>query len=662
MHIKHEDFKYGLPDIEALSKGSFDFNGGIPVSSTSTFNDTVWDWQDKNNERLRHLAPSHLVINWNKYTIGTSECNEQKANNTQFFVPQLPLEMIEDVKRAFFIYLLFPFLIGDRGKQRSQGIKINTLISHLRVTLNFFSYIYLENLLQSGIPRIRKMSDISIEDIKKAIKTYPYGKGRYLRDILTILSSDTVKENLKFGRVRWNKHDIISLRWENVSSSESEERNKSLPSDLFILMTSKSRNILGEFLCALNEKVIDEQAANFTESFLKIKNFKEVFVSYTEKRENNISKGTSWESHQNEILRRKYKISIEDLRTYLKNVQAAAQIIILLYTGMRYSDTTSLKKGCLRETNEGWIVKGTVIKGIPVNNPTQEDEWVAIPLVRDAVRAIEILSACTLNDYIFSGFTINKKQGARPYAKAGLTKQLKNFLKFIDSGKHWADWKLCPKQFRHGLIYQLSRAGVGFHYLTRQLHHFSTRIFEASNVVNQTTTVYGMQKERLLGTATYIETTKEANLEIFKGLFSEDAEFAGGGAEIHKKRSEGFFRGMGLEGEAREEYIRKMAESGITPVRTGIGWCTRNHINSPINEDPPPCIGDLNCNPHTCKHSVVPKSRLSDIKRHFFHAVKMLADPDQQFRREYWKATYDSYGAMLRNFGIDLNELINTPQ
>ncbi len=56
MHIKYEDYKYDVTAIEAVSKGTFDFNAGIPVSNISKFDDNVWDWRDKNNERTKASA------------------------------------------------------------------------------------------------------------------------------------------------------------------------------------------------------------------------------------------------------------------------------------------------------------------------------------------------------------------------------------------------------------------------------------------------------------------------------------------------------------------------------------------------------------------------------------------------------------------------------
>lgn len=154
---------------------------------------------------------------------------------------------------------------------------------------------------------------------------------------------------------------------------------------------------------------------------------------------------------------------------------------------------------------------------------------------------------------------------------------------------------------------------VGIPYITRQLKHYHSLLSDRSNKINQTTTFYGMQKQRLVANATGLNAKKAGNIDIANDLCGEGRRFAGGGAVLHIKRTEAFFRGVGLERKDREEYIERLARSGVTAIRTGVGWCVRNHVDpQKLKDAPPPCIGDLNCNPHTCIHSVVPESRKAD--------------------------------------------------
>jgi hypothetical protein len=142
-----------------------------------------------------------------------------------------------------------------------------------------------------------------------------------------------------------------------------------------------------------------------------------------------------------------------------------------------------------------------------------------------------------------------------------------------------------------------------------------------------------MQRQRIVENATGVNAMKDAKIQVVRALYGEGRKFAGGGAAIHVERTEAFFAGQGLYGESRERYINKFVEFGGTLIRTGVGWCTRNHVDpSKLKEEPPPCIGDLNCNPYICKHSVVPESRAADVIDQYRNAVKNLNSPDQAFR------------------------------
>jgi hypothetical protein len=171
--------------------------------------------------------------------------------------------------------------------------------------------------------------------------------------------------------------------------------------------------------------------------------------------------------------------------------------------------------------------------------------------------------------------------------------------------------------------------------------------------------IYGMQRQRIVANATGMNAINDAKLQVMRSLYGAGSKFAGGGAAIHVEKTEAFFAGQGLHGESREKYLAKYAEFGGTLIRTGVGWCTRNHVDPrKLKEEPPPCIGDLNCNPHICKHSVVPKSRAPDVIDRYRNAVKNLSSPDQAHLKKHWEAERDSLANMLRDLGFDPESLL----
>jgi hypothetical protein len=597
-------------------------------------------------------------FDWDAITIGTEACQKAILQGNQKFLAVLPVEMVEDIRRAIFIYAMFPSLIPVRGKRTKEGKKAITVVYHIKIAVNFFSYIYIQNLLNNSVARIRKLSDITIEDIQRAANTYPY-RSDEAKKTLALFGNEYVQLNFKYGRLKWNHLDLKNVTWR----AEKERENLgTLPDMLFRMLSNKSCDLVGSFLFLMSVELRDSQAGITVRDAYRQKwpNFRAMFESYVERR-SVIRKGNGGtvKLHSYHFDRR-FGFQPEELKNFLFDVQCAAQVIILLYTGMRYSEAASIRAGCLIGRNGVHLIKSTLIKGQRTNLPLDEDEWVAIDIVQDAVRALEELSRCTFNQFLYSGFeTVKVGEEENPLSNAGLKQRLNQYLDRIDTKHKWVEWELSPHQFRHGLVYQLAQAEVGIPYITRQLHHFHSRLVEGSYRSNDSSTIYGMQRVRIVENATGMNAMKDAKLQIIRALYGEGHKFAGGGAAIHVEKTEAFFSGLGLHGESREKYIEKFVEFGGTFIRTGVGWCTRNHVDPrKLKEEPPPCIGDLNCNPHTCKHSVVPESRAADVIDQYRNAVNNLNSPDQAYLRKHWEAERDSFASMLKQLGCNPEDVL----
>lgn len=657
MKLKYKEDAYTLGNLNALLAGNFLFNPDTPISRKSRYGDKEWDWTDEENDRLKATSNPSIRFNWDKVTIGSDACLKAILQNNQRFLAMLPEEILEDIRRGIFIFMMFPTLIKFTGKHSNEGNKAITIVQHIRAAVNFFSHIYLESKLQSGMSHIRALSDISLTDIRNAIETYPYWLEQ-VKTVLYVFGNEVVNKNLKYGALQWNYLDIKNLRWPPVKESQPI---KSFPEPLFRLISNKSCDLVGEFLGLLGIELKDSKAGikNIEARKQQWPRFSEMFESYIERRNIIRIKGPGYATTHSSAYAEEFGSWPKEMLDFLFDVQCAAQNIILLYTGMRYSEAAMLHTNCLIKRGKVCLIKSTVTKGKRTNLPIDDDEWVAIDIVQDALHALEQLSRCTFNKFLFSNFdTVKDGDIESPVSNRGFHHRMNEFLKRIDTDKQWADWVLSSHQYRQSLIYQLARAEVGLPYITRQLHHFHSRFHEASNRVNPASTVYGMQKERLIGNVTGLNALKNTNNEILQSLYGEGRKFAGGGAALHVERTEGFFKGLGLEGEEREAYITNMAKSGVALVRTGVGWCGRNHTKPPVpNEVLPPCIGDLNCNPHTCKHSIVPESRKSDVISHYLNAIKMLKSPDQAHLKSHWEAKRDAYAAMLKDLGIDPESL-----
>jgi integrase len=644
-----------LEHSEQLISGTLNFYADLAVSEKSRFGDSQWNWNDESNLRLKFNNPSKLLIDWAAITLESKSNTSpgRQLGHHQAFIPLLPKHLVEDLKRAFFIIAYHPLVRGIRSRR----MKPVSIVRETRRAINFFSYIYSESLRNRPLSLIAKLSDIEIGDLRQGLETYPYERSR-LRATLTWLASEGVQSNLKYGRLLWTSRDIRMMNWPIRKESG---HIPTLPDRLFALLSNTSIDQILEFHHLMGNTT-SEDMTDSAHRKLKQRDwprFKEMFESYISRRELVRTKSGNWASNHTKRFSNRFGVMPGVVREFLYDVQTAAFQVILLYTGMRYSEAASLQADCLLVRDGVNLIKSTLIKDKPTNLPVDQDEWVAIEIVQDAVRALEELSRCNFNKFLFASYSLvpaHKK--ANPISNKSLASRLQLYLIKFDEQGTWRDWQLSPHQYRHGLVHQLVRVEVGIPYITRQLKHLYTLLDERSYRINPTSTIYGMQKQVLLGTATGLNAMKDANLFLAIDLYGQDQRFAGGGAALHVERTEAFFRGIGLEGDAREKYIEKLARSGVNAIRTGVGWCVRNHVDpEKLKESPPPCIGDLNCNPHTCVHSVVPESRKSEVIARYRNAAKQLASPDQSHLTSHWQAELDAYSAMLQQLGVDPKSL-----
>jgi len=113
-------YAYASDDQQALVSGQFTFLPDLPVTQRSRFGDNLWDWFDDNNERFKVVSQGKLRVDWSAVTVGVRPLNSKaksSAKNHRRFIPQLPKGIVEDLKRAFYIISLFPWLI--RGNENA---------------------------------------------------------------------------------------------------------------------------------------------------------------------------------------------------------------------------------------------------------------------------------------------------------------------------------------------------------------------------------------------------------------------------------------------------------------------------------------------------------------------------------------------------------------
>ncbi len=596
-----------IDKLERLRTGEFIFPRDLPVSGKSRFGDDVWTWVDDAKPRLNSISDAHLRIDWREYAQRLS----------------LTYEIIEDVKRMSLIYTMYPSLLGNG----SASVHPKTVVDRTKGVLRFVSFV--RDTRQARM-RIQTLADLSLDDISVGLGDWQ-GHRKVVEAGLRLIGNPVVQVNLAYGAPTWTSSDLRGL----TTRREEGEGTLTLPDGLFRLLSDAGCKITGEFLHAMGMEIRDVHCRNAVEgSWLReMPRFPEMFSSYVARRRLVDKKGAGYASNHTNLFKREFGVLPRLLSDKLRSAQEGAQVLIALYTGMRFSELASLRTDCLIERDGVPVIRSTLVKHVPTNLPTGRDEWVAADIVVDAVTALEVLSKMVGSDYLFCSFERRTSDRTdRPLTSSGLASRWSNFLRTHDTDQQWADWKMSTHQFRNALVLQLARAEVGLPYLTMHLKHVHQCL---SHVPNQTTIEYGNLKPYLLSQAVGIQT---ARVEMLETIYGRNAVVAGGGAAKHIERTEDFFRGMGLSSDHdRDEYVQRLAASGVPLVPTGFGLCGCTSASSVEDAaDPPPCFGDYNCRPDICRHSVVPKEMKNSLLARLEHAESQLDRPDQAYARRHW--------------------------
>jgi hypothetical protein len=423
VRLDFTEYGYTLEDQASIVSGAFPFDSRIPVSRNSCFGDAEWNYLDDRNKRLKVLNPAALSYSWDRVTIGTQMSYSVAVKTNQKFVARLPVEMVEDLRRAFFLIGMFPIQFGRCGTK--SGVKANTLVAHIRQAVNFCAHIRNKRALSNGLNPIKCLQDLTLADIQMGLDTYPYDTS-CLKRVLLMLSHELIQKNLSHGYLQWHSHDLKAVRYPVIKPNEQIEP---LPEALFALLSNKSCDLVDCFLEMLGIGASQESQIPAEKQTPKWAHFPEMFEEYVERRRLSRAK-KGHESNHTKFFVKQFGVTPEDIHRFLRNVQCAAQNIILLYTGMRYCEIATIEKGCLIKREGIPLIQSTLIKHRPTNLPVDEDEWVASSAVVNAVRALEEISRCTFNNFLVSSFELVRV--GRPESPMSLSDLLTGLMSFYD--------------------------------------------------------------------------------------------------------------------------------------------------------------------------------------------------------------------------------------
>jgi hypothetical protein len=327
------------------------------------------------------------------------------------------------------------------------------------------------------------------------------------------------------------------------------------------------------------------------------------------------------------------------LTDWLYDVQTTAIWIMLTFTGMRETEIQLLKNGCLEEKNGYFFFKSKVIKH-QKKNKTLVEGWLAIDISIDAYEVLISLLSYFDTDYLIS--SIKKKMNTgQPYRLGVLNAKFKRWI--IKKDKEYIFKNIFSvHKCRETLVHHLARNEVGLPFISMQLKHFNRKF---NSIPNEVTSGYGnYQKVLMDGINNHRSTARE---EVFLELYGENSNFAGGGGEAHKLRIDAFFTGLGLFGDERRQYIKRMAKQNITLMPTSIGTCNHNFIAT--SKETPPCYGDFSCDPE-CQNHVISPSCGNTLKERKRHAEKIKVKEVDEHKVEVWNG-------LIERFDKHLNKL-----
>lgn len=609
--------------LRAVVESPINFSKKLLVSKQSKYGDSVWDWNDNSNPRLKACSSFDLKIDWERLSS----------------LYNLTSGIIEDFKKYAFFRLHYSTVVFPNTKKNAHP---GVVVKDVRYLSKFLSHLRL-SLLVGGESLINNLSDIEVQDLRDCFETYSMVKTPGLRAVLRNLASETLGRHLDCGALKWNKEDISTLPWKMRKPVPYER----LPEKLFSFLSNKAAADVKQFLKALKIKTQDKSPVSgksnpFLQSF---SNFDCVFEKYVKYRNDlwvDRCSATQFVSRA-----RREGIKIGQIDHLIERARYAARIIIMLYTGARCSEFTGFKLNCLRRKGEDWVIAGTVIKHRDINAPAERDEWVAIPIVRDAVNVLKQTARVVRSELLFHSHFVLSVVSEKFMNSTGISKGIRRYIDFVDTGKEWEGVKPYPHQFRNSLVFEMRKASLGLPFITYQLKH-AYHAMERS--INDTTLGYGS-----LGSNAVQKAIADAHLAVLSEIYHPDSPVAGGGAEQHKKRREAYFGGMTHRGLTIDEVLLHLAlEGGMPLTDVGLGYCQGQGAKIVVDgiKTDPPCIGGLRCNPVRCQNAVIPEHKLPAWKKALVENESRSNDPAFAYARNHLLEAAEEARSVIELFQI----------
>lgn len=608
--------------IESVTNTDFKISDSYPVTDKVVFGENLWDFNDEKNSRLNSVDEAKLRIDWKEW--------EVKINKS----------ITRDFKVICFVYLKCAKLVSKKNR-----IKPNSIIPVLKNVLSIYQKVIDSSIIEIGDERISLVqdnSDISISQFENVPITIQNQKE--FKRILTAMANPVVSKFFN-AKPTWNQADIKNLKLITKSASNIKELStKPFADDFFMDMVKQTTlDVIGfkkYISMQIHTKVPQSYLKEISDIF-KVSDLKKAFKDYVElrkyQRNKSIEHGKreSYASNLNKDFLYEHGVTVNQFYKNLKRIQRSAIFLLMQFTGVRYSDAVSFRKGCIAYRENGvYVIKGSHIKNNDSTLPDDIDEWVAVPIVRDSVEILELFQEFTFNSYLVSGLSsVYLNVEDLPFSLSGLTGSLNMYIKDqSETNKNFENYcsdvnnHISLHRLRHTLALHLVRAKLGVPYISFHLKHVHTAVVGYKGVSN-TTLGYGGIANEIFHSA---PAMKQARREFYEEIYNPKSPIAGGeNAQEFKRRNKEYFQGLMVPDDEIEDVIADLKELSIPFGDVGLGYCggKKDIIQKDGTKTPPPCIGQLKCNPIDCGNAIIPKSKLPIWKK--MHKVNedRLNDP-----------------------------------
>lgn len=700
VHYDDQDFLPALTSqfAETLEMGDFQFHTDLPlVGSSSKYGDPIWVYYDSSKPIHKLRSKCTYSIDWSVYA---------DVKNTlyhkQDYRAILPQMIVSDLMRFAFLFgagVAYNDIEYQTTLRKQRQIKVRTFIHNVKEVCSKIAWIVKHNTEKGRC--IHSLSDISLEMLKNGLNECPHNLQSVKGGLLALVSPSIAK--YLQSPLSVTIADIQFMNWENIKSENQKRRNNlgrtqvsqglaysdkdgyiPLHPLMYMWLSNKSRAIVRDFLEAFGlpgedmepnpeyDKIVAQHKA-LKYSLPSIKDMVLFLFNQTENK--------STRSHRH---KHKFGLSCKITLDALNNARRAAEIILLLYTGMRYSHAALLKIGCIKKHNGYTFIWGTDVKGRSHDTLTETDTWITIACIRDAVTILEYIAGLASKEFLFS--YENTKRG--PISVTTLCNDIYDFFWINDTARRFVTSRIVdnthrviyewaehipphPMRFRESLALELARVGCGIPFISLQLHHMYS-VYSSS--VSDTTFGYGSQQEVRSGlikgavplspknhrvnpelTEMISKYAMSAREEIFKWLFDAKTKMSGEFAEQHKNNLVEFASGCSFLGkkfslEDRGSFARTLARLGAPLIICEYGYCGKK-----FDDAENICRGEK-CPPECPNHLILETAVPTIIRRwaHCIHELNLLDERDLWPKLSWDK---DRYEGQLADLGVNTETL-----